>query len=463
MVKKEEAPSGFGVAAGDPRVDDQWSSSLGFVLATLGSAIGLGNIWRFSYVAGEHGGGAFILVYLAAVVGLGLPLLIAELAIGQRTRTNAIAAFEKLSAARPWRWTGWLGVAVSVAILSYYPVIAGWVARYLVSYAVAQPLQDPTGAGFAASFEAFVADPYQAVFWHGIVVIVAGAVVAGGVQRGIELASRILMPVFAVLIVLLAGYGLSLPGASRALEFLFLPDWSVLLHAGTYLAAVGQAFFSIGLAMAIFVTFGGYLPRGARLPHAALAIVAGDTFVAVIAGVMIFSAVFSYGLDPAHGPALAFVVLPEVFSAMPAGRWFAVGFFFLLLVAALTSVIALLEVPVSLVIAKLRWRRSRAAVVVSVAAFLLGVPSALGYGALRSILITVTPLLDVIDYVSLNVILPLSGIAVALFAGWVWSTADALEASGLVTRPMRHLWLWSLRIVVPGTIGLVLVRGLGLI
>ncbi|KAF0096601.1 MAG: neurotransmitter:Na+ symporter NSS family [Rhodospirillaceae bacterium] len=462
MVGKEQAPSGFGGASGGPRVDNQWSSSRGFVLATLGSAIGLGNIWRFSYVVGEHGGGAFILVYLAAVVGLGLPLLIAELAIGQRTRTNAIAAFEKLSAARPWRWAGWLGVTVSVAILSYYPVIAGWVARYLVSYAVAQP-QDPTGAGFAASFEAFVADPYQPVFWHGIVIIAAGAVVAAGVERGIELASRILMPVFAVLIVLLAGYGLSLPGASQALEFLFLPDWSVLLHAGTYLAAVGQAFFSIGLAMAIFVTFGSYLPRGVRLPHAALAIVAGDTFVAVIAGVMIFSAVFSYGLDPAHGPTLAFVVLPEVFSVMPAGRWFAVGFFFLLLVAALTSVIALLEVPVSLVMAKLRWRRPRAAVVVSAAAFLLGVPSALGYGAFRSILTTVTPLLDVIDYVSLNVILPLSGIAVALFAGWVWSTADALEASGLVTRPMRHLWLWSLRVVVPVTIGLVMIRGLGLI
>lgn len=462
MVGKEETPSGFEVAAGDPRVDDQWSSSLGFVLATLGSAIGLGNIWRFSYVAGEHGGGTFILVYLAAVVGLGLPLLIAELAIGQRTRTNAIAAFEKLSAARPWRWTGWLGVAVSIAILSYYPVIAGWVARYLVSYAVGQP-QDPTGAGFTASFEAFVADPYQAVFWHGIVIIVAAAVVAAGVERGIELASRILIPVFVVLIVLLAGYGLSLPGASRALEFLFLPDWSVLLHARTYLAAVGQAFFSIGLAMAILVTFGSYLPRGVRLPRAALAIVAGDTFVAVIAGVMIFSAVFSYGLDPAHGSTLAFVVLPEVFSVMPAGRWFAVGFFFLLLVAALTSVIALLEVPVSLVVAKQGWRRPRAALVVAAAAFLLGVPSALGYGAFRSILFTVAPLLDVIDHVSSNVILPLSGIAVALFAGWVWPTADALEASGLVTRSMRHLWLWSLRVVVPGTIGLVLIRGLGLI
>ncbi|MDZ4736056.1 MAG: sodium-dependent transporter [Rhodospirillaceae bacterium] len=439
----------------------QWTSSRGFVLAALGSAIGLGNIWRFSYVVGENGGGAFIIVYLMAVMGLGLPLLIAELAIGKRTRMNAVAAFEQISDARPWRWTGWIGVTASVAILAYYPVIAGWVARYLWVYTVGEP-HDPLGADFAARFEAIIADPRQALFWYGVVIAVAASIVAAGIERGIELASKVLMPLFAILVVLLAGYGLSLPGASRAIGFLFSPNWSVLLEPKTYLAAVGQSFFSIGLAMAILVTYGSYLSKGERLPRAALAIAAGDSLIALTAGVMIFPAVFSYGLDPAHGPTLAFVVLPEVFAAMPAGRWIGVGFFLLLQVAALTSIIALLEVPVSLVIAKLRWRRSFAALVVAFVAFLIGVPSALGYGILRELLLMPVPLLDVIDHSASNIVLPLSGIAIALFAGWVWPTEDAMQASSLATKRVRQLWIWLLRIVIPGVIALVMIAGLGL-
>ncbi|MFN4282878.1 MAG: sodium-dependent transporter [Alphaproteobacteria bacterium] len=438
----------------------QWTSSRGFVLAALGSAVGLGNIWRFSYVVGENGGGAFIVVYLIAVVGLGLPLLIAELAIGQRTRMNAVAAFQHISDRKPWRWTGWLGVTASVAILAYYPVIAGWVARYFWEYAVGTP-HDSHGAGFAARFEAVIADPRNAIFWYGIVIAVAASIVAAGIARGIELANKILMPLFAVIVVLLAGYGLSLPGASRALSFLFSPDWSALLEPRTYLAAVGQAFFSIGLAMAILVTYGSYLSSSEKLPRAALVIAAGDTLIALVAGVMIFSAVFSYGLDPAHGPTLAFVVLPEVFAAMPAGDWIGLGFFLLLQVAALTSVVALLEVPVSILAAKLKWRRSLSAMAVALAVFLMGVPSALGYGILREF--SFMPLLEIIDYFSSNILLPMSGIAIALFAGWIWSTDDAMQASGLATKRMRLLWIWLLRVVVPGTITLVLIRGLALI
>lgn len=438
----------------------QWSTSHGFVLAALGSAIGLGNIWRFSYVVGENGGGAFIVVYLIAVMSIGVPLLIAELAIGQRTRANAIDAFGQLSAARPWKWAGWLGVAASAAILAYYPVIAGWVAQYLWIYAAGEP-HAAAGSDFAARFEAIITDPLRALVWYGAVIAVAASIVAAGIERGIELASKVLMPVFAVLVVLLAGYGLSLPGAPRALAFLFSPDWTALQEPKTYLAAIGQAFFSIGLAMAILVTYGSYLPAGERLPRAALTIAAGDTLIALLAGMMIFPAVFSYGLDPAHGPTLAFVVLPEVFAAMPGGRWIALGFFLLLQVAALTSVMALIEVPVSLLTAKLRWGRPIAATTVGVAAFLVGVPSALGYGVLRELLSLPVPLLDVIDHFASNVVLPLSGIAIALFAGWVWPMADALQSSGLATARLRQLWIWLLRVAIPGTIAVVMVRGLG--
>lgn len=439
----------------------QWTSSLGFLLATLGSAIGVGNIWRFSYVVGENGGGAFIVIYLVAVIGLGLPLLIAELAIGQRTRASPVGAFQQISGAIPWRWAGWPGVIASLAILGYYPVIAGWVARYLWAYA-SEGL--PAGStSFASHFDDVIADPYQALLWLGAVMLAAATIVAGGIARGIERASWILMPLFAVLVVLLAGYGLSLPGASRALAFLFAPDWRVLLEPKVYLAAIGQAFFSIGLAMGILVTFGGYLPRGERLPRAALVIAAGDTLVALVAGLVIFPAVFTHGLDPAHGTTLAFVVLPEVFAAMPAGRWIATAFFLLLLVAALTSTIALLEVPVSLAMAKWGWPRPVAVSAVAAAAFLAGTVSALGYGVLRDVLPTASPFLDVVDHFASSVILPLSGIAIALFAGWVWPTADALRSSGLAAGPLRWLWLWSLRVVIPTTIVLVMVRGFGLV
>jgi len=442
--------------------DGMWRSSHGFVLAALGSAIGLGNIWRFSYVVGENGGGAFIVIYLVAVMILGLPLLIAELAIGQTTHANPVDAFRKLSPARPWRWTGWLGVVASIAILAYYPVIAGWVTQYLWTYALGGPT-GAEGTTFAGRFQAIIANPLQAVFWSGMVIAVASSIVAAGVGRGIELANKVLMPLFALLVVLLAGYGLTLPGASRALGFLFSPNWSVLSEPKTYLAAVGQSFFSIGLAMAILVTYGSYLPKGERLPRAALTIAAGDTLIALIAGVMIFPAVFSYGLDPSHGPTLAFVVLPEVFAAMPGGRWIALGFFLLLQVAALTSVVALLEVPVCLLMGKLGWRRSFAAVLVGCGAFVIGVPSALGYGVLREFLFTPAPLLELLDHFVSNIALPLSGIAISLFAGWVWPTRDAMLASGLVTKWSQQIWIWLLRVAIPGTITLVMVRGLGIV
>lgn len=413
-------------------------------------------------MAGENGGGAFLFVYLAAVALIGLPMLIAELAVGQATRTDAVGAYAVLSGVARWRWIGWLGVAAGCAILAYYPVIAGWVVRYLAAYVFDG---HPTSAGVsvASGFDAFIRDPLQPVLWFAVVLAVSGTIVAAGVERGIEAASKLLMPLFAVLVVLLAGYGLSLPGAPRALEFLFVPDWGALLAPGTYLAAVGQAFFSIGLAMGILVTYGAYLPSGRRLPRAALVIVAGDTAVAIVAGLMIFPAVFTYGFDPAQGATLAFVVLPEVFGAMLGGRWFAAAFFLLLAVAAVTSVVALLEVPVSLVIARLGWRRLPATLAVSAAAFVLGAPIALGYGPARGLLPWSMPLLDTIDHVTSNIVLPLSGIGIALFVGWVWPRSHATRASGFATPILALAWLWLLRLAIPWTIALIVVRGLGLV
>src|SRR3990172_7798589 len=291
----------------------QWTSGYGFLLAALGAAVGLGNIWRFSYVAGENGGGAFVLVYVAAVLVLGWPLLIAELALGRSTRADAITAFARIAPARPWRWVGWIGVLACIAILSYYPVVAGWVANYLWRYlygAAAQAGSD----GYAAQFRSVISDPAQALLWHSLVMVATVAIVAAGVERGIERACTFLMPVFILLLVLLGGYGLSLEGAGRAMSFLFTPDWAALREPQTYLAAIGQAFFSIGLGMGVLITYGAYVPARENLPRAALFIALGDTTIALLAGLMIFPALFTYGVDPAYGPTLAFAVLPEVFG-----------------------------------------------------------------------------------------------------------------------------------------------------
>ena len=438
----------------------QWTSGYGFLLAALGAAVGLGNIWRFSYVAGENGGGAFVLVYVIAVLALGWPLLIAELALGRSTRADAVTAFARIAPSWPWRWVGWIGVLACIAILSYYPVVAGWVANYLWRYlygAAAQAGSD----GYAAQFRSVISDPAQALLWHSLVMVATVAIVAAGVERGIERACTFLMPVFILLLVLLGGYGLSLEGAGRAMSFLFTPDWAALREPQTYLAAIGQAFFSIGLGMGVLITYGAYVPARENLPRAALFIALGDTTIALLAGLMIFPAVFTYGVDPAYGPTLAFAVLPEVFEVMPGGRWFAIAFFLLLIIAALTSTVALLEVPVAWVVARWRWRRERAAAAMGAFALALGAPVALGYGVLAPERPGSPALLDRIDHVSSNILLPLGGIAVALFIGWAWHSAGARIAADLRTVRAGAVWHWGMRIALPLAIGLVMTRGLG--
>lgn len=438
----------------------QWSSGYGFLVATLGAAVGLGNIWRFSYVAGENGGGAFVLVYVVAVLALGWPLLIAELAIGRTTRADAVSAFGRISAARPWRWLGWIGVLACVGILSYYPVVAGWVANYLWQY-LHGPAALPEPAGYAAHFQSVISDPVQALFFFSLVMIATIAIVAAGVERGIERACTLLMPVFVLLLVSLSGYGLSLDGAGRAMSFMFMPDWDALRRPTTYLAAIGQAFFSIGLGMGVLITYGAYVPAREKLPRAALFLVLGDTLIALLAGLMIFPAVFTYGVDPAQGPTLAFAALPEVFRLMPGGRWFAIAFFLLLIIAALTSSVALLEVPVAWAMARWRWRRARAAVAIGGLALACGVPVALGYGMLAPAHSSGVPLLDRIDHVASNVLLPLSGISIALLVGWAWHGMAARSAADLAETVAGALWHWSMRLVLPAVIGLVMSRGLG--
>jgi NSS family neurotransmitter:Na+ symporter len=439
---------------------DQWRSAPGFLLAALGAAVGLGNVWRFSYVAGENGGGAFVLAYLVCVLAIGVPLLIAELAIGRASHGDPVTAFARIAPGRPWRWTGWLGIAACIAILAYYPVVAGWVANYLWQVAV-HGVETPGTVDHAARLGAMVADPLQALLWQGVVIVAGAAIVALGIAGGIERANAILMPLFFLLLVGLALHGLTMDGAPRALGFLFRPDWRALGRPRTWLAAVGQAFFSIGLAMGILVTYGGYLPRAQRLAASALVIALGDTAVSLVAGLMVFPAVFTYGFDPAQGTTLVFAVLPEVFAAMPAGRIVAVAFYLLLSIAALTSVVSLIEVPVAMLVA-LRWQRPWAALAVAAGAVVFGLPSALGFSILAPYLPGERPFLDQLDHIASDILLPLSGMAIAVVAGWRWRREQALAEAGLPSA-LGLLWLWSLRMLLPPAIASAMARGLGLL
>lgn len=446
------------MAATETAAPEQWRSQAGFVLAALGAAVGLGNVWRFSYVAGENGGGAFVLVYAALVLLVGYPLLLAELAIGRGARAESAAAYAVLAPGSRWRGVGLLGVLAALAILFYYPVIAGWALKYLALYAFdAAEAMRPGSA--PARFEAFIAEPLEPLLWSGAVLAATVAIVWLGIERGIERASALLMPALAVILLLLAGYGLSLDGAGQALAFLFRPDWGALARPQLYLAAIGQAFFSIGLAMGVMVTYASYLPRERPLPGAALAVVAGDTLFAIIAGLVIFPAVFTFGGDPAQGPVLAFVTLPQVFASLPGGAVFALGFFALLVIAAVTSLVALLEVPVAWLMRRGRWPRGRASVAVGAAAFAAGIPASLGHGLWREVRIGGLPVLEAMDHAASNLLLPVNGILIALFAGWCWRRGDALAESGLRPEALALAWRWALRFLVPGLLALVLVAG----
>ncbi len=441
---------------------ETWASGRGFVLATIGAAVGLGNIWRFSYVAGENGGGAFLLVYFLSVLLVGAPLLVAELALGRRAGGDGVSAFTAAGPRSPWRWAGWLGVAAAFLILSYYAIIAGWALKYLLGAATGA-LWRAAGEGYGGYFARFIGDPGQAIAWQMAMLAAAMLVVAGGVQRGIEAVNRVLMPILAFCIVALAAYAATLPGAAAGWAFLFKPDWAALMKGSVLVAALGQAFFSIGLGMAIFVTYGSYMTRKTSIGRSAAAIIVGDTLFAVVAGLAIFPAVFAFGMDPQAGPQLAFITLPQIFLAMPGGRIVGLVFFALLVAAALTSMAALLEVPVATLVHRSRLRRWGAVALVGAAVFVTGLPSAMSYGLLAEVTLGGLAILDVVDRSVSNYLLPLSGLSICVYIGWCWPRARALDSIDARATWLPLLWLWLVRLVSPTLIVLILLDSLGVL
>ena len=436
---------------------EQWGSRAGFVLATIGAAVGLGNIWRFSYVAGENGGAAFLLVYLICVLLIGLPLVISELAVGRQAQGDAVAAFQRSGDGSLWRHFGWLGVLGAFAVLSYYAVIAGWALKYFVGAATGV-LWQTAAEGYGSYFTTFISNTGEPIAWQFGMLAASAYIVAGGVQKGIETVNRWLMPLLGTIIICLAIFAISLDGASRGLTFMFSPDWSALLRPSVYVAALGQAFFSLGVGMAVFVTYGSYMPRTFGLPGSAAIVTVGDTLFAVVAGMAIFPAVFAFGIDPTAGPELAFITLPQVFLKMPAGDIAGTVFFFLLAAAALTSMVALLEVPVSVAVHRLKMRRWAAVGLTAVLIFIAGIPSAMSFGLLKGIRIGDHGILDAIDAGVSNFLLPASGAAIALYLGWHLKGDLARAAAELEGAWFGRVWCWLIRFLVPAAISLILLQ-----
>ena len=440
----------------------QWSSKIGFIFAAAGSAIGLGNIWRFPYITGENGGAAFILLYLLCIVLICLPYMFAELALGRATKRNPVGAIRAIRPGSLWVGVGVLGVLTGLFILSFYAVIAGWAFGYIFKTLFNE--QTP--------FSQFIASPGLDIGLTLLFILLTITVVYGGVQGGIERWSKMLMPMLLVLLMILIIRSVTLPGAEAGIEFLLKPDFSKLTGQ-SFLAALGQAFFSLSLGMGLMITYGSYLSSKDNMVTSALWVAVFDTLIALLAGFMIFPALFAFGKQPDAGPTLIFIVLPELFQQMPFGNVIGALFFLLLSIAALTSTISLLEVPVAYVVDELGWKRKRTVWIAGGVAFLLSVPSALSQGAVDWLgNVGGMDFLGLMSFLWGDLSLALGALLLCLFVTWVWGIHKASEeiqvGSDFFRRrplnlPITYAQIWGIfiRYICPVFIFIILLNVFG--
>ena len=393
-------------------------------MAASGSAVGLGNVWKFPYIVGENGGGAFVLVYLVCIALVGLPIMLAEFTIGRKTNLNPVGAFRQLKPGTPWVGIGFMGVLAGFLILSFYGVVGGWTLAYVVKSLTHSLDQFTNPADAGKFFGSFIANTGEVMFYHTVFMGLTIGVVIRGVHGGIEKACDILMPTLVVMLVILMIRALTLDGAMEGLKFYLYPDFSKFT-GHSVLVAMGQAFFSLSLGMGAMLTYGSYLPAKENLTSATLYVVLFDTLIALLMGLVIFPAVFAMGLKPTEGPGLVFSVLPAVFTGMPFGWVASILFFGLLAIAALTSAISLLEVVVAYFIDERGWERKKAVLTMGLVIFVIGIPSGLSFGLLKDYKLFGMHFFDNVDNLTAHYLLPIGGMLTAVFVGWVWGTKEA--------------------------------------
>lgn len=444
---------------------ETWGSRLGFVMATAGFSIGLGNIWRFSYQAGSNGGGAFLLLYVVFAILIGIPLFTAEITLGRKTQLTPIAGMRDLVGLKsPWSAIAWLGVASSILIMTYYPMLIGWVIGYIVMIARGQLGGLPTEA-YASTFEEFRSNSALVLAYTVAALAAAGAIVATGLQKGIERVAKIALPMLFVLLLVLIVRSVTFSGATEGLAWYLKPDFTKI-NGTVALAALGQAFYSIGIGMAVAFAFGSYLPKGeSDIPGNVSLIVAFDTLAAVLAGFVIFPALFAFGLAPDSGPGLLFVTMANLFGRMPAGALFGVVFFILVLLAGLTSVVATLEVLGATLTDLFGISRRKAVWWTTAVLILLGVPVILSQQTGSGLVLFGSDLFTLADTFIGSVLLPVGALALAAYTAWVWRfdqfRDDANAGSGRVK--VFESWRPFVSFLIPVAVALILLGGLGIL
>jgi len=443
----------------------EWSSRFAFILAATGSAVGLGNIWKFPYITGENGGGAFVLVYLLCVVLIGVPLMMAETMLGRRSKENPIHTMEILTkeagADHNWQYLGWLGVTAGFLILSYYSVIAGWATAYVVK-AFFGSFFGATPQEIKAIFDGFVASPIQLIFWHSLFMLATMLIVARGIEKGFERSIRFLLPWLFALMILLVGYAMSTDGYFQGLNFLFKPDFSKLT-ANSVLVAMGQAFFSLSLGMGSIMVYGAYLPKDVSIAKSSMFIAGADTIVALLAGIIIFPIVFSHGLHPNSGPGLVFETLPIAFGNMFGGWLVGVLFFIALVFAALSSSIALIEPAVAWLIENQGYSRPKACLYSGLLAWFLGLGTVFSFNAWANFKLFGQTIFELLDYLTANLMLPIGGFCIAIFAGWIMKQDHSRHELELPDDKYYQVWKFLVSYVAPAAVFFVFLNVVGVL
>ncbi len=402
---------------------DNFSSKFGIIAAAAGSAVGLGNVWKFPYVTGQNGGGAFLLIYLACVFILGVTVMLSEFTIGRRAQRNVFGSFKSLAPGTPWYFVGIMGVVAAFVILSFYSAVAGWTLEYIIR-SVDGSFQ--SNDSLSSAFSSFISHPFRPILWQLVFMVLTALIVAGGIKNGIEKYNRILMPILVFFLIILCIRAITLPNSFEGIKFLFYPDFSKIT-AKTVLFAMGQAFFSLSLGMGTLITYSSYFGKKENLASTAVNVSIADTLVAILAGVVIFPAVFAFSIEPSSGPSLVFITLPEIFKQMPLGSLFGVLFFALLAVAALTSTVSVLEVVVAYFSEEFKITRKKAIVISTISISALGVLASLSFGPLSSLLLFKKSIFDLLDFTASNVLLPLGGLFIVIFVGWYMRKDDVLD------------------------------------
>ncbi len=441
-----------------------FGSKIGVILATVGCAVGLGNIWRFPYMLGENGGAAFLLVYISCILFLGIPVMITEFFIGRYSRKNAAGAFKVMAPGTKWSVIGYNGVAAAFLILGYYAVVSGWTLEYIVQ-AFSGSLEGKNATDFADEFTAFSTGVFRPILWTVVFIALTHIIIVSGVKEGIERASKVMMPMLFLILIALCVRSITLPGASEGLTFLFNPDFSKI-DSSVVLSAMGQAFFSLSIGMGCLITYASYFGKQTNLQTTALQVTILDTLVAVLAGVMIFPAVFSFGIEPTTGPELVFITLPNVFEQLPFGNIWSFVFFVLLALAALTSTISLHEVSTAYVHEEYHVSRKKAAIIVSIGVTIVGILCSLSMGVLSSYTLFGLNFFNLLDFVTAKIMLPLGGMMICIFTA---KRVDKLLLKEEVTNHgtirfyFFNTYAFFVKYIAPIAIGLIFLNELGLL